>query len=739
MADRFANFVVSHRKAILVVFILLAVASLFTVGKVNINYDIVTYLSKNTLTRSSLELMNREFGQTEIVTLMFADIGEEKAYALADEFSRREDVIYCTFSPETDVKSDGTNTYYRVNLFSDSPDPFAFSTGLEEELRQREDVGAFLLTGDAAQTIYVENRIAEEIPVATIIAVIVVIAVLFLTGRSYVEPAVFFTVLVVSILINMGTNFLFPSISFISFAVCAILQLALAMDYSIMLLRVFCDIRDAGADDISAMKLALRRSVMPISSSSLTTVAGLCSLMFMSFTIGFDIGMVLSKGILISMISVFTFMPALILIFAKPLRRTAHRPIPLGGGPLGRLAYSKTARFVLVPVLILVIVCAAVLQGRIEYTFMDGNLSDNQAKLFELYGRNNSIVLLLPGDESDESFARQQALIDEMLLLQYQGRSAVKSVNSYVTTASAAVRYYTADEVASMLNMPPFLTKMYYSLSGFGESVRGDTLISAAAGLLPGNRQVAELSSQLELARRIFLSENYSRVIMEVDVPSYGDESKRVTQEMIDLLGEYYPEGGAGITGLIMSAYDISNAFSGDLMRVNLITIAAIFLIVAISFRSVKIPVTLICVIQGAVWLNTALSVPAGIPIFFMCYLICLALQMGATIDYGILLTSTYIRQRGIEDRASAIQSALRLSLPTIFTSGLILFAAGLAIGLTCSVYYISRIGLLIASGAFFSLAFILLLLPPLLVAFDRHIIKARKTKPSAANSQQTA
>ena len=313
-----------------------------------------------------------------------------------------------------------------------------------------------------------------------------------------------------------------------------------------------------------------------------------------------------------------------------------------------------------------------------------------------------------------------------MCALRYEGRAAVKSVNSYVTTAEAAVRYYTPEEIASMLNIPPMLTRAYFSVSGFGSSARGDKLISAAQRLLPDNGQVTQLASQLELAGRIFLSERYSRVILEVDMPSFGEESAFVTREMVRLTREKYPEG-AGVTGLIVSACDISEAFGGDLMRVNLITIAAIFLIVAISFKSVIVPVTLICVIQGAVLMNTALSVPAGIPIFFMCYLICLALQMGATIDYGILLTSTYIRQRGIEDKSAAIQSAFKLSLPTIFTSGLILFAAGLAIGLTCSVYYISRIGLLIASGAFFSIAFIIFLLPPLLTAFDQFIVKMRR------------
>ncbi len=258
MADRFASFVVSHRKGILIIYLFLAVASIFTLGKVNINYDIVTYLSEDTLTRSSLELMNREFGHTEIITMLFPDIGEETAYELADWSSGLECVIYSAFSPETDVKSDWEHTYYRVSVYSDAEDPFAFSEALQNSLRGRSDINeGWLLTGDAAQTKYVEDRIAEEIPLAMIIAVIVVVAVLFLTGRSYIEPAVFFIVITVSILINMGTNFVFPSISFISFAVCAILQLALAMDYSIMLLRAFCDIRDAGAEALAHAHILL--------------------------------------------------------------------------------------------------------------------------------------------------------------------------------------------------------------------------------------------------------------------------------------------------------------------------------------------------------------------------------------------------------------------------------------------------------------------------------------------------
>ncbi len=727
MADRFASFVVKRRWMILALFVLLCALSVFTMGKTTINYDFTSYLSESTMTRQSLELMTQKFGATETLTLLLENWPEGAANDLADQISDMEGAMIALYDPENDLKREGGSRYERIVIYLDCEDPVAFTTDLKSTLSQLPGAGAFTFSGNAAQTLEVEKALGTEIPIVMLIAAVVVIGVLFLTGHSYIEPLLFGLVIAASILLNMGTNFIFPSISFVTYAVCAILQLALCMDYSIMLLHSYFDIRDAGVDEMDAMRLALSRQLMPISSSALTTIAGLVSLMFMSFTIGFDIGIVLSKGIVISMLSVFTLMPALILMFSKGLTKTRHKPLPLGGQALGRLATKKPFCYLIPALLIVAAIAAGILQNSITYSFMGDNYSDGERLLSRLYGENNSLVALVPSGDSDEDFERQRALVEDFKRLTIENRPAVTDVASILTTGEAVIRYYTVDDVSQMLGINRFLVAGYFGILGEGERVRGDVLLDRAYELMPANADVARLKRLGDFAKQMFLSGDYSRLILQIDVPSHSPENHRLMEEFLDLLKKHYPEGGTGLTGVNMSVYDISNAFSSDLMKVNLITIAALFLIVCVSFRSFMIPLLLVCAIQGAAWINTSLSVPAGRSIFFISYLICLAIQMGATIDYGILLTTNYLRQRSQQDRREALILAMQHSLPTIFTSGLILFAAGLAIGLVCSVFYISGIGLLVASGAFFSLVMVLLGLPAMLYICDRAIVPKRR------------
>lgn len=728
MAQKYAGFIVDRHRWVIAVFLLLCAVCVFTVGRVNINYDLTEYLNENTMTRKSLDLMNREFGVTETMTILLSGLQDGTAQELADEISKMEGVMYALYDSDTDLRYKNGTRYERISLYLDIPDSLAFTDDLNIFLSGRSDVNWFALNGDAPQTKDVMNALYREIPVVMLIAIAVVIGVLFLTSHSYFEPALFSMVLIASILINMGTNFVFGSISFITFAVCAILQLALAMDYSIMLLHSYFEIRDSGTDDITAIKLALTRSIMPISSSSLTTIAGLVSLMFMSFTIGFDIGIVLSKGILISMLSVFTLMPALIVVFARPLRTTMHKPIPIGGNTLGRFASSKAARIIVPVVLIGCIAWAAVNQSRIQYTFIDIDVDASYDLLSDVFGKNNSVALIVPSSDSDEDLEKQRALIRDLKALTIDGRPAVTDVTGLVTTGEAAVRYYTPEDISELLGINRYLAAGYFGILGEGGNVRGDRLITSAAALMPGNTEIVRLKKLSDFAKQMFLTETCSRIILQIDAPSQSEDTERLIDEMLSLLTAYYPDGETGLTGRIMSVYDISNAFHADLLRVSLITIGMIFVIILISFKSVLIPFILLLAIQGAAWINTSLAVPAGRPLFFMSYLICLAIQMGATIDYGILLTSHYVRARKTSDKEEAIKGALKQSLPTVFTSGLILFAAGLAIGLECSVMYISLIGLLISSGAFFSMLMVLLLLPALLMNLDRWIVRKKKS-----------
>ena len=746
MQRKIASFIVNKRRFILVAALLLAFASLFTISRVNINYDFTSYLSRETRTRKSLELMQSEFGTTETLSILLTDAPQGSAERLCAEMNDKPEVLAASFDAEKDRKTvDGTK-YERISLLLDDVDAIAFYRTLDESLSARGDLGRVSMSGSAPQSVKLENKIGSEIPIAMLIAVIVVLLVLELTSHSYFEPVVFMLVLIVSILINMGTNFIFGSISFITFAVCAILQLALAMDYSIMLLHSYFEIRETQENDSQALILALERTFMPIGSSALTTVSSLVSLMFMSFTIGFDIGIVLSKGILITMISVFTLMPALIMLFSKPLAAARHKPLNLGGRRLGAFMGKKAARIVFPAVLIALIVVSAFLCGRISYTFTDTGMNSDADPVNQVFGASNNIVVLLPSDGSREQYERQRAFVREAEKLTYDGKPVLENVLSIVTTGDAAIRVFSAEEAYALItslageNSFPITAEAFAGLmksSGYEDGITMRELVNAARDMAPllgrfgiGEEELKALTEgekQLDLAEKMFLSPRYSRLILTFNAPLQGEESEKLLTDTMAILQRLYPDETTGLTGLMMSVYDISHAFHSDLTRVSLITIIAIFLIVMISFRSLIVPVVLLCVIQGAVWVNFALSVPAKIDVFFMCYLICLAIQMGATIDYGILLSSHYVRLRQTLAPGEALKEAMQLSLPAILTSGLILVGAGYIIGRVCTIYYIYAIGLLIASGAVFSLIMVLFLLPAMLINLDRWIIRRKK------------
>ena len=733
MLESMARRIVKRRRAILIIGILLTLACATQMGRATINYDIASYLNPSTVTRRTLDTMRSEFGSIDQLTLMFSNLNDGEAEAISRELGAREGVMYASFQPDEDEKTLDGARYQRINLFIDAQDPVSFARALGAEL----DGGGreYWLSGASAGTIRTQKSIAAEIPIAMGVSVLVVLIVLFVSSHSYIEPLIFVIVLLMSIVVNMGTNWIFPSISFVTFAVSPILQLALAMDYSIMLLHSFFDFRDRGQDDETALVNALTNTFMPIASSSLTTIAGLSALMFMSFTIGFDIGIVLVKGIAISMISVFTMMPALIMGFGRLLRRTMHKTLPLGGRQIG--AFANASRRVLPFALIAVILVCAYVQTKNEYVYMDPTASEQDELICRVFGRGNQLVLLLPGGETDEDYEIQRDLARRLTEIQSNGKPAVSNVTAMVTTGDAAIREYTANEVAELLNIPRVAANFYFGAMGFGTSARGDVLVSKAAELMPDNADVQELKKTLDFAQKMFRGKNYARMILRLDLPDAGEETYRVIDQIAACMDECYPGRENGMAGISMSSYEISEAFSVDLMRVSLITVAAIFLIVWISFRSLSVPTLLICVIQGAIWMAMSVSVLRGEKMFFMCYLICLAIQMGATIDYGILTTTSYRKARESLPPAQAIVSAMTLSMPTIFTSGLILTAASFLVGKVCTVYYIYSIGQILARGALISALLVLFLLPPMLVNLDRWIVRpGKRTTPEAPSDR---
>lgn len=724
MKNRAARSIVRYRALILVLILALAAWSAFQIRRTVINYDLTRYLSDSTMTKKALLVMQDEFPSSEQLRLLFENQDDAAIGGFVEKLSAMPEIMAVQYNPETDRKEANGVSTQLVTVTLNETD----AASLVPVLRSMfPEAGRYVVDGAAVNQMDVQNSVGAEIPGIMAIAVAVVFAVLLLTSHAWLEPLLLLLVFAISILINMGTNFLFRDVSFITFAVCAILQLALSIDYAIMLLHTYNRFCDSGLSPEDAMVEALSQCFMRISSSALTTVAGLLSLLFMSFTIGFDIGMVLSKGILISMLCVFLLMPALTLLLKTPIRKTRHKPVSFGGNRLGDFVYLR--RKPIAVLLVLVVLTGAFFAFRNEYIFMEPGpkAGSDSGRVASVYGSSNPLAVLVPGDETEETFSTQRALVQDLEgLKRANGAPVVKRITAMVTTGEAALKEYSAKEVAEMTGMGSLTVSLFFAANGFGETVRADKLLAAAEAFAPGNGQVASLQAQLSAARRAFIGKNYHRILVEPAFTVRDSDFNACMEQILDTAKKYYGDSYY-ITGGPMSTYDIGNAFRGDLMTVNLITLLAILLIVVISFRSFLLPLLLVFIIEGAIWITMGISRVAGQPIFFISYLICLSIQMGATIDYGILVCDQYrlCRGRGLDIR-EALRETMRTALPTVLTSGIILITAGFIIGIQCSIYYISSIGLLLSRGALMSVILVLTLLPALLALSDR-VIKPRK------------
>ena len=719
MKRKAAAIIVKYRIWILILMLALAAACVPCIGKTRINYDFTRYLSPDTMTIRALRVMEEEFGTAEQLRVMFVNLDESTLAQRVEALNSHPDVRLASHDPAEGVRRLDGNTYQLVSLTLEECD----APQLAGELRGMFP-GEYAVGGGAAAQLDVQRSVGNEIPGVMLIAVGIVVLVLLLTSHAWLEPALILLVLAVSILVNMGTNFIFPDISFITFAVCAILQLALSIDYAIMLLHAYNARRDESESREAAMTDALEASFVPVASSAMTTVAGLLSLLFMSFTIGFDIGLVLSKGILISMVSVFLLMPSVTLVFGPVLDRTRHRPLHLGGDHLARLVYR--VRRPLAAALVLCVAAGLILQSGNTYLFTDAGqtaqkLTDSQ-KIDAVFGVSSPLVLLVPGGEEDADYELQRQLVQRLEEIRINGQAAVGSIAGMVTTGAEALKYYTARDVADLTGQNVLLVTAAMALKGLPASVRADRLLDALGDLAGDDPRAAELRGQLALAREAFNGPNHSRMLLEIRFTGAQRESRETIDRILEAARAVYGQE-CYLTGSPMSMYDIAAAFEGDIMRVNWITFGVILLIVILSFRSLVLPLILVFVIEGAIWITMGISRLQGQPIFFMCYLICVSLQMGATIDYGILLSSHYRTLRGGGlDVPRALTEAMHKALPTVLTSGIILITAGFIIGKQCSVYYISAIGLLLSRGALVSVCLVLTLLPALLAVLDRWV-----------------
>ena len=720
MKQWLARTIVRLRAVIMVAILAIAVWSATNVGATTINYDLTKYLSADTMTQRALTVMRDEFGSNETLRLMFVDLEEGEVDAIVDELNELPEIFLASHDPQEGVREQDGKTYCLVSLTLADCDPTELVRKLQVMFPQ---VDEYYVGGTAATQIDVQTAVGEEMPLVMLISMVVVLAVLLLTSHAWLEPIVILAVLGISIVINMGTNFVFESVSFVTFAVGAVLQLALSIDYAIMLLHAYNGLCDEGLDAERAMEGALVQSFMRIASSAVTTVAGLLSLLFMSFTIGFDIGLVLSKGILISMLCVFLLMPGFALLLRRPLQLTRHTQLRLGGAQLA--GFIGRAKVPVAVVMGCAVLAGAILQSQNTYSFTNSSAAEKSGTVAinAVFGESRPLALLVPGGQESPDYGRQRQLVDALEGLRMaDGSPSVTKITSMVTTGEAAIKSYTAEDVAELTGMNLARVKLFFAMKGLGETVSADELLEAADGFAGAGDTVEELRQSLDAARTAFVGLHYDRMILDVGFDTTDERFMTYMDGILAAIESVYGQDYFA-TGTPMSNYDISEAFQSDLLKVNVITLAAILLVVVIAFRSLRLPLLLVFVIEGAIWINMGISCLAGEPVFFISYLICVSIQMGATIDYGILLSDQYRTLRRELPQGEALRRCLERSMPAILTSGTILVTAGYIVGRICSIYYIYSIGLLISRGALISVVLVLTLLPALLLIGDRLVV----------------
>lgn len=734
--------IVDKRVIIMIAFLAACVYCALSISRVHVNNDITSFLPPDTDTRRGLTIMENEFTTYASANVMLANTTYERASAAAERIETLEHVTGVTFdnSPAHFVDSaalltisfDGTSD--DENVIAAMNEIRSLTAGFDTYTSS--DIGADLL-----------GEIAQQMVGVVALAAVVIMAVLLFTSRSYFEVVIFLIVFSVAALLNMGTNFWLGEISSITNSIAVILQLALAIDYAIIFSHRYQDEIDRFPTEREALIEALSKSIVEISSSSLTTISGLVALMLMQFRLGYDLGLVLSKGILCSLITVFLLMPGLIASFFRPLRRTTHKshvPDITGWG-----RFLMKTRFGFVAVFVIILPLAIWCSSRTEYAFNDAGIdelkySESRAaarKITGTFANDTTIAVLVPSGiyEVEKQFLRDAAELDNVKTV--TGLANIEIEDGKVLTDS-----YTPRMFSMLLNIDFEEAEMLYAAYGVENGQYQPIFGNAETYSVPlidmflflfekidqgivtldadSQETLDSLRGELERGEAQLRGENWDRMVITADVPIEGDESVALVNALRSLADGRYGEGACLVIGDVTSAKELADTFNGDSLLINLLTIAFVFIILIFTFRSVVGAALLVFVIQGSIWINFTFPYLTHTRASFVTNMIVSAIQMGATIDYAIVIMSRYLDLKKLHTPQEAMARAVNESFPTVMTSGTIMTVAGILIAYRVSDVYIGHIGLAVGRGALISVILVLSVLPQLIVLLDKVIEK---------------
>ena len=733
--EKLAAFIVDKRNLIFLLYVFALIFSIVAMSWVNVENDITTYLGEDTETRQGLTVMNDNFTTFGTARVMISNITYAKAEALVDQIEAVDGVDSVEFDDTTDHYKDAS-ALYTVTFDGEEMDDISIHA-----LHQVEDLlSGYDLYVDTAVGVDNSADLASEMGLILAIAAVIIVLVLTLTSRSYAEVPVLVLTFGAAALLNKGTNFIFGTISFISDSVTVILQLALAIDYAIILCHRFSDEHETkGVRD--ACVAALSKAIPEIASSSLTTISGLAALGFMHFGIGIDLAMVLIKAIIFSLLSVFTLMPGLLMLFSRWIDKTKHKNLLPKITVVGKFAVKT--RYIIPPVFVAVAAVAAVFANKCPYCYTYTDLttpkqSTSQVahqKIKGTFGSSTMVAIVVPSGNYDSEGKILKELEELPDVTKAVGLANQEAMDGYMLTDALTPRQF-----SELANMDYEVASLLYSAyavndSQYGEFVNGlsnykvplyDMFMFVKDEMRKGNvtfsgdtqETLDDLFDQLDKAQIQLQSDRYSRLVAYLDLPEESDETFEFLDQAHAIIAKYY-SGDYYVVGNSTSAKDLSSTFGEDNMLISVLSALFVILVLLFTFTSAALPVLLIVVIQGSIWLNFSFPYLQDSPLYFLGYLVVNSIQMGANIDYAIVISSHYLDLKKYMKPRDAIITAPNEAFPTIFTSGTILAVAGSLIGVMTTNPVIASIGTCLGRGTIISIVLVLGVLPQILLLGD--------------------
>ena len=739
---RASEWIVDHYRLFFVVFAALLVFSAVASGWVKVENDVAAYLPADSETRQGLDIMEQEFQTYGSAKILLRDTDADAAAATAEQIRAVDGVDSCTYT-----MNDTGSALLSVSLSDlEGSDTCAQTVQALRDLL--DGSGAYIYSAEGYS---ISDQINGEVRGLLVIVAIILVTVLTFTSSTYAEVPILLITFLAAALINKGTNFVFGTISFVSNAVAILLQLAMSVDYAIIFCHRYMEEREF-----------LEKSMTVISSSSLTTIAGLVAMTFMKFGLGRDLGIVLIKAILISMLTVFLLMPGLLLKLGPAMDKTKHRNFVPKISGVGRLAWWTRRVVPLVFAAVLVVACIGA--NRVSYVYSEAPLKTHNADanrtasqaITDDFGDETVLAVVVPAGD----YTREAALLDALSALpevksavgiagteaaggyrladavDYRTFAQLSDVDS--TSAQALFALYAAENGAAQTaaqDLSGYQVPLLKLFEFLNDKIADGTVTLSDAQAA----QVTALSSQLERASAQLEGTSYHRLVLTLAAASDGDETFALLDRIHAVVHQYYPTDSY-LVGDAMSAYGSEQTFTQDNVMVSAMSILMVMLVLLFTFRSLGMPILLTLVIQGSIWINFGITVLTGEYVLFMVYLVASAIQMGCNVDYAIVVASHYTEARADQGPREAMITALNLAFPTIITSGTMLISAGLLIGARVSSGAVAGMGRFVGVGSLITVFLVLFVLPQLLLLGDtfvrRTALPAQRRLPLPAASR---